>query len=471
MKCICPNCDQPLLYGEDLAGMTVNCPSCDSRMTLPEPDVSAQADSARGSARKKTTGARKQTWTDNTNVSMWMSGLIGLVLSAAFLLLLLPFRNMYFGQLFFARGWVPFALVLLMFWSIGFLFLKTRVLASQKNALLIDLLPESIGEEIDVETVDKFLEHVNGVPAKLRSSFMVNRIKRGLEHFSVRHSNPEVANIMMAQSEQDAAAVHSSYSVVKVFLWAIPILGFIGTVQGISGAVGGFSGALDDAQSIEVMKESLNDVTSGLALAFDTTLVALIMSLMVSFPVNILQKREEDFLGMVDTYCSENFLKRLNDAGGLADVATHTQVMMQALGNAMASNEGALLNELKESQERLAGLQEELSAQADEHRRTVEADLATMVANVQQSVGTMAGEISKLVDAQIRQSSQSAEEHQKRMEELVAQISDPLDETAATAIENLVEGLENLNTVLGELNGKQVVVKKEVRRGLFGGKS
>ena len=207
---------------------------------------------------------------------------------------------------------------------------------------------------------------------------MVNRIKRGLEHFSVRQSNPEVANIMLAQSEVDASAVHGSYSIVKVFLWAIPILGFIGTVQGISDAVGGFSGTLDSAENIEVMKESLNKVTSGLALAFDTTLVALIMSLIISFPVNIMQKREEDFLGMVDDYCSENLLKRLNDAGGVADVASHTHVMMQALGNAMASNEGALLNELKESQERLAALQTDLGTQADEHRKNVEADLATI---------------------------------------------------------------------------------------------
>ena len=178
---------------------------------------------------------------------------------------------------------------------------------------------------------------------------MVNRIRKGLEHFAVRQSNPEVASLMMSQSELDAASVNSSYAVVKVFIWAIPILGFIGTVLGISNAVGGFSGALDQAQDIEVLKASLNEVTAGLAVAFDTTLVALVMSLLVSFPASIIQKREEDFLGKVDDYCSENLLKRLNDAGGLAAVAGNTKNMMQALGAAMSENQGDILAGIKEA--------------------------------------------------------------------------------------------------------------------------
>jgi hypothetical protein len=68
--------------------------------------------------------------------------------------------------------------------------------------------------------------------------------------------------------------VQSSYTLSNVFIWAIPILGFIGTVIGIGQAVGAFSGSLDQAQDISLLKKSLNDVTGGLATAFDTTLHA-----------------------------------------------------------------------------------------------------------------------------------------------------------------------------------------------------
>ncbi len=472
-----------------MAGEDITCPQCGVKLALPDADELAEDESAdntisrakdrkRGSSSRRSQKRSQQKWTDSTNVSLLQSGLIGAGATVIYYLLMLPLRSFYFGQLFLERGWVPFVLVLLLGWSMGFLFLKTRKLASQKSALLIDMLPTSISEEISVETVDEFIEHVESMPPKLMGSFMVSRIKRGLEHFAVRHSNPEVANMMMSQSEIDAAAVHSSYSVVKVFIWAIPILGFIGTVQGISDAVGGFSGAMADAQDIEVLKDSLNGVTSGLGVAFDTTLVALVMSLMASFPVSIIQKREEDFLGKVDEYCSENFLKRLNDAGGLADVASHTQAMMEALANAMQQNRGTIVKDLQDSQEKMAELHAEqvehyravseaLESDASDHRRTVSGEVVEMVGSVQSSVGEMATQMSSMMEQQMTTAVESAELHQQRVEELMAQIAGPVDEASAAHVVGLTEGLERLNSVLTDLGERQVVIQQEPRRKWF----
>jgi len=478
----------------------VKCPQCGDRLTIPESEEPAAAEKqasgaskppAKKRAAQKSTAARgkrkrspshykrRQKWSDNTNVSMLVSGLIGAGFTLVYYILLLPIRRFYFGQLFMNRGWVPYVLVLLMGWSIGFLILKVRKLSSQKNALLLDLLPEDIAEEIDAETVDDFIEHVSRMPARLRESFMVYRIRRGLEHFAVRGSNPEVANLMMSQSEIDAAAVSSSYSIVKVFIWAIPILGFIGTVLGISNAVGGFSGALDQAQDIEVLKTSLNGVTSGLSVAFDTTLVALVMSLLVSFPVSMIQKREEDFLGKVDEYCSENLLKRLNDAGGVADVASHTQVMMQALGQAMAQDQGGILSGLKDAQDRMAevnaeqirfygALNDSMTEQAELHRKQVEQDLTQMAGTIQGSVLEMTKHVKELVENQVKTSVESAEQHQKKVADLLDQLSGPIDKSSAEYVKGLAESLDRMNKVLKELGEKHVEIHQVVKkRGWF----
>ena len=65
-------------------------------------------------------------------------------------------------------------------------------------------------------------------------------------------------------------------------IWAIPILGFIGTVWGISGAVSNFSSAMTSVESAAAVSEALKDnlplVTADLATAFDTTLLALLLS-------------------------------------------------------------------------------------------------------------------------------------------------------------------------------------------------
>ena len=119
--------------------------------------------------------------------------------------------------------------------------------------------------------------------------------------------------MLSSQSDIDASNVDSSYTMFHVFIWAIPILGFLGTVIGVSAAVGGFTGTLESSSDIGALKEGLKSITSGLGTAFDTTLVALSMAMILTFPVSSLQKYEGDILGQVDEYTNENFLRRLDD--------------------------------------------------------------------------------------------------------------------------------------------------------------
>ena len=175
------------------------------------------------------------------------------------------------------------------------------------------LLPEDISHDIMVENLPQFGAHINRLGFDPRQSFLLTRIFRGLEHFSVRKNHTETADMLKSQSEIDATMVDSSYVLIKVFIWAIPILGFIGTVLGISDAVSSFGGEMGAAADIEVIKEQLGQVTGGLSEAFDTTLVSLIFSLFVMFPTSVMQKNEEDLLNKVDEYCNEYFLKRLRE--------------------------------------------------------------------------------------------------------------------------------------------------------------
>lgn len=225
MKFKCPNCSQHLEGDDELVGQLLKCPSCEQKIKVPQSSSERGAAGTKkkvvikkGTAQKKSSQrrsttsiqSRKRGQKDSTNVSMMGSGGIGLLFMFAFYILMLPMRNIYLGQLFYQRGWVPYVLVLLMGWSIGFLILKMKKLAGQKNSLLLDMCPTSIANEIDTETVEDFLEYIDSMPTKLNESFMFKRIKKGLEFFSVRHSNPEVTSMMLSQSDMDANSVHSS---------------------------------------------------------------------------------------------------------------------------------------------------------------------------------------------------------------------------------------------------------------------
>jgi len=156
--------------------------------------------SSRGNKKHASSG-----WADGTEVSLSKSGLIAIGASVVFIVLMFPLKDYYLGELFLKRGWVPFALVFLMSWSATILILKYFKLAKQKDSMLFDTLPTDISEEISEKTVPKFIEHVSNLPVDPRESFLVNRVLRGLEHFSVLKSSAE-------KEMNSANAIHAWHS-------------------------------------------------------------------------------------------------------------------------------------------------------------------------------------------------------------------------------------------------------------------
>jgi biopolymer transport protein ExbB/TolQ len=129
----------------------------------------------------------------------------------------------------------------------------------------------------------------------------------------------EVVDVLSVQSDIDSRESDNSYTMIKVFVACIPILGFIGTVYGIGTAVGGFGTTLEGAGDVDAIKNSLGGVTSGLSVAFDTTLLALVMSILLMIPLGSVQQIEENSLNEIDNYVNNkfvNFLQEEEDLNG-----------------------------------------------------------------------------------------------------------------------------------------------------------
>lgn len=463
----CPQCGKSLKVREDQSGKRARCPYCHEQVPIPAPPMDA-ADALNAAQMEAAAApsapavsipvarARRRDASDvpvspsrlapsprakgdassGTNISLLSSGLIGLGFAVVFYLLLLPIRKTYLGTLFYERGWVQYALSFLLFWSAAILIMKLRKLRTQRDSMMFDLLPNEVAPQISAQSVDAFTQHVRHLPVDPGQSFLINRVLRGLEHFRIRKSHSEVAGLLSTQSEIDATAVDSSYSFVKVCVWAIPILGFIGTVQGISDAVGGFSGSLEAAKDIDVLKNSLNDITGGLAVAFDTTLVALIMSLLVMFPMSSLQKAEEDLLNWVDEYCNENLLKRLEEAD--APPATESGMparpvwesdaaIRAAVQSVMAGDMGQMVHQLQSLHTRFAELQS----------RQVEV-------------------LDKAIIGVAQRAEQTQHDVAKSMMETASRLEKYFD--------SLERGIASLSIVLHNLGEKQVVLSPPPRR-------
>ncbi len=82
------------------------------------------------------------------------AALLGFCATGVFYGLLALLPSSCFSVLFPDRGWVPYVLVLFMGWCMATLGLKVRQMRKQKRAMLLDVLPDTISEEITVHNVD-----------------------------------------------------------------------------------------------------------------------------------------------------------------------------------------------------------------------------------------------------------------------------------------------------------------------------
>ena len=251
-----------------------------------------------------------------TRVNNLLTGLIGGILTAAFfgLLQAAPLRNSIFADVFINRGPTQFAVVLLFFWSLAILFIKWFKLQFQWKSLDVRVIPNEPGFTLSTATVGRVLDHIHDCVDDPRHFVLFNRIVVALANLRNLGHVGDVDDILRSQASQDESAMETSYALLQSFVWAIPVLGFIGTVLGLSQAIGEFSGVLGDAGDISQITSALKGVTAGLATAFDTTLVALVAALCIQMLMTVIKKSEEEFLDAAMEFGIRNVVGRLRIA-------------------------------------------------------------------------------------------------------------------------------------------------------------
>lgn len=433
----CPSCGMGLSAQPELIGQLIQCPGCNARFNVPESNPLQSEEGAFSTPQPTASAPARAGWveTDSANPNFLHTLVVGISVCAAILLLGLLLKGTYIYTILFQRSWVNLAETFVFSWGIAILILKWRILRRQQSAMLLDVIPRSLGREINHENVGLFVSHVYKLPFHLRDSLMVNRIRKGLELFEVRQNNADVAHMMSTQSDIDSVRITGSYSLLKVFLWAIPILGFVGTVLGLSSAIGGFQTVMSGATDINMLMGSLGGVTSGLGTSFDTTLLALVYSIILSFPMSALQKKEDDNLNSIDAYCNETLLPRLNDKGS-SDLgeAGNLGKMLDSLVSRLTGAQSQFLSDLNTASRMIAENASNLERRANTHAMVVQ---NTFIETMQ----TLQKNTSQVVEEQIQYIS-----------------------THAAALE---KALSSLNNVLGSLHEKQITINVS-KPGFFG---
>jgi biopolymer transport protein ExbB/TolQ len=333
---VCPHCNNRMRASSDYLGRQGRCPSCKKLVEIAVAGESIAASRSRAGV----SGQRGRAAPASTEVPAWQPGLIGAGVTVVFyaFLALLP-QGAYFRDLFLARGPTPFFSTLVLFWGLAALALKYIAVKRQQSyaELELELIPLEIGLQITPANVDQFLGHLARLPTAQQTSILGRRIQGALEHFKGRNSVPEVQDYLATQADIDASGVDSGYTLLRSFIWISPILGFIGTVIGISVAVSGLQSSLAGGEGS--LMEGLMGVTGGLATAFDTTLVALLFAIVLVFPTEALRKSEYAMLDRIAIFTSESLLRRMADERDTADLEEMPEMVRGTLASAFQEHQ------------------------------------------------------------------------------------------------------------------------------------
>lgn len=168
----------------------------------------------------------------------------------------------------------------------------------------VDLL--SGGRSIARERAGKLSDKIDEKSENpdLKNKILPYVMARGLERYHMTGNVPEATETIMGRLEVASEQQESELSMLRYLVWAIPSIGFIGTVRGIGVAL---------HRADEALQGDISGVTNALGVAFNSTLVALIISIILMLLIHLLQSGQEGLILRLQTFCREQIIDKLYD--------------------------------------------------------------------------------------------------------------------------------------------------------------
>jgi hypothetical protein len=198
-------------------------------------------------------------------------------------------------------------------WAAFILGGRYREVRRQRRVFDMNLLPTEDGARILPEDARPLLRKLDQATGRRGPYILGNMIRLALGKYAVSRQARDVSDVVRTQAEVDLGRMVTSMATVHYLAWAIPALGFLGTVRGLAMT---FSVSADEDSSFPAF---LRQVTTRLDVAFDCTLVALALSLVVMFLLHAVQRDEESLVIDCQQYCLEHLVNRLYDLEPTAD--------------------------------------------------------------------------------------------------------------------------------------------------------
>ena len=162
----------------------------------------------------------------------------------------------------------------LMLWAFAIMGLKATRARSEQSLLDRGLINISEGTKVLPVDARKLARPIEQLDSSQQKYLLPRAILRGLQRFGSGGTIQEVSNSVQEVCDNESQRLDSELAMVRYIAWAIPSIGFIGTVRGIGTAL---------ANAQEAVNGDIAGVTASLGVAFNSTFIALLISIVIMF--------------------------------------------------------------------------------------------------------------------------------------------------------------------------------------------
>jgi biopolymer transport protein ExbB/TolQ len=192
---------------------------------------------------------------------------------------------------------------ILMLWGCFLISTNYREILKTKYLFSVDLLENTDDDDDDTLDVDIIIERLDKqIPEDCLSSPLVRTLRSSLWRYAATRNVQNLSDAIDSNLEALAVRQDSENTMIRYLIWAIPSIGFIGTVRGIGQAL---------SQADQALAGDISGMTDSLGVAFNSTLVALLISIFLMFLYHQLQRLQDSQILDTQEYCEKYLLSRI----------------------------------------------------------------------------------------------------------------------------------------------------------------
>ncbi|MFW5426050.1 MAG: MotA/TolQ/ExbB proton channel family protein [Methylophagaceae bacterium] len=189
---------------------------------------------------------------------------------------------------------------ILMLWGCFLISSNYRKILKTKYLFSVDLLEHEEQDNFDVDSIIERLD--KQIPEDCMSSPLVQTLRSSLWRYASTKNVQNLSDAIDSNLESLAVRQDSENTMIRYLIWAIPSIGFIGTVRGIGQAL---------SQADQALAGDIAGMTDSLGVAFNSTLVALLISIFLMFLFHQLQRLQDSQILDTQEYCEKYLLSRI----------------------------------------------------------------------------------------------------------------------------------------------------------------